>query len=85
MEFSYDWNNQENREKYGNDKIDKLIIVQNLINNSLLEAGNDCEVCGWKNGGSLTEINGILVAMKRGMFTYRDGKNLCDKCGREVK
>lgn len=82
--FKYDWDNEENRKKYGDDKIDDLIIEQNLVNKRLLEAGNDCDVCGWKNGGALTEINGILVILKRGMFSYIDGKNWC-KCGREVR
>lgn len=84
MKFKYEWNNKENRQKYGDNKIDDLVIEQNLVNERLLETGNNCDVCGWKNGGSLTEINGILVILKRGMFTYRDGKNWC-KCGREVR
>lgn len=83
--FKYDWDNEENRKKYGNDKIDDLIIEQNLVNKRLMEAGNDCEVCGGKNGGQLLSLNGILVVIKRGMFMYRDGKNWCDKCGREMK
>lgn len=84
MKFKYEWNNKENRQKYGDNKIDDLVIEQNLANKRLLEAGNDCDVCGWKNGGELVNINGILVVIKRGMFVYIDGETLCNKCGREV-